>query len=201
MTWSDIKEVFYAVGATAGVVALFRPAIESKFQRDHERFAEVCKLIDELNLISLADRIECQREVPDKDFAPFRVLAHDRGHNLKNLRFSGPLAQHFLREIDAMIRAYESLRGYIQVDEWDPTSRLQENGSEHTIWVFNKRAGAFRGEDDVSSGYAKHLSEAASKANEIRRAFQRLQLVGELHLLELPLATKLLERRFKANGL
>lgn len=65
MTWSDIKEVFYAVGATAGVVALFRPAIESKFQRDHERFAEVCKLVDELNLISLADRIESQREVPE----------------------------------------------------------------------------------------------------------------------------------------
>lgn len=201
MTWSDIKEVFYAVGATAGVVALLRPAIESKFQRDHERFADVCKLVNELNLVSLADRIESQREVPDKDFDPFRVLAHDRRHNLKNLRFSGPLAKHFLREIDAMIRAYESLRDYIQVDEWEPTSRRQENGAEHTVWVFNKGAGAFRGEDDVSIRYAKHLAEAASKADEIRRAFQRLQLVGELHFLELPLAPKLLARRFKANGL
>lgn len=201
MTWSDIKELLYAIGATAGLIALFRPAIESKFQRDNERSAEVCKLVDELNLVSLASRVDNQRQVPDKEFDPFRILAEDRRHNVESLRFSGPLAKYFLREIDAMIKAYEELRGYIQVDEWEPSSRQQEDGTEYRIWVFNKDAHAFCTEDGVSDHYAKHLTDAAEKADEIRKAFQRLQLVSELHLFEAPLASQLLKRRFKANGL
>jgi hypothetical protein len=201
MTWSDIKEVFYAVGAIAGVIALLRPVIESKFQRDQERLTGVRKLVNEIGLVNLVSRIDNQRQVPDKEFEPFRVLAYDRSHNLESLRFSGPLAKHFLHEVDAIIAAYEDLRGYIQVDEWEPTNRKAEDGTEYTVWVFNKSAGAFKGADGVPRNYAQHLTEAAAKADEIRRAFQRLQLVSELHFFEVPFAKKLLKRRFEANNL
>ena len=201
MTWSDIKEVFYAVGAIAGVIALLRPVIESKFQRDQDRLVSVRKLVDEIGLVNLVNRVDSQRQVPDGEFEPFRVLAHDRRHNLESLRFSGPLAKYLLREIDAIIKAYEDLRGYIQVDEWEPTSRKKEDGTEYTVWVFNKSAGAFRGIDGVPRNYAQHLTEAAAKADEIRKAFQRLQVVGELHFFEVPFAKRILERRFEANNL
>ena len=90
MNWSDIKEVFYTVGAVAGVVALLRPVAESKFQRDQERLAGVRKLVDELSVIKLASRIDSQRQVPDKEFEPFRIIAYDREHKHEGLRFSGP---------------------------------------------------------------------------------------------------------------
>jgi hypothetical protein len=201
MTWADIREIFYAIGATAGVIALARPAIESKFQRDQERLTGVRKLIDELALVGLASRIDNERRIPAKNFEPFQVLEHDLRHNVDSLRFSGPLAKYISHEVDAMVKSYVELRGYIQVDEWEPRTIAQENGPEHTVWVFNKAAAAFLGDDGVSRNYAEHLSEAAGKAEQIRRAFQRLQIIGEVHFLEVPLAGLLLRRRFKANGL
>ncbi len=199
VSWSDVKEIFYAVGATAGVLALLRPVVETKFQRDQERLAAVRKLLDELSLIQLATRIDNHRQVPDKEFEPFRILTYDRAKNHEGLRFSGPLAKHLLREIDAIIAGYEGLRQYVQVDEWEPRSKKQDDGTEYTIWTFNKAA--FRTEDGVKRDYAQHLVEAAEKADEIRRAYQRLQIIGEMHLLEVPLAGWLLKRRFKAHQL
>lgn len=196
MIWADVKEVFYAVGATAGVIALLRPAIESKFQRDQERFAAIRKLFDELALVSLAGRIDGQRQVADKEFEPFRALVYDRRHNVEGLRFSGPVAKHFLREVDSIVDAYEKLRELIQVDEWEPSP---VNGE--TLWVFNKQANAFRRGDEGAGGYAMHLQRAADRADDLRRAFQRLQIVGELHFYEVPIARWLLNHRFKANGL
>ena len=199
LNWSDIKELFYAVGATAGVLALLRPVVETKFQRDHDRLSTIRKLIDELDLIQLVTRVESHRQVPDREFEPFRVLAYDRAHNHEGLRFSGPVAKHLLREVDAMIAGYEGLRQYIQVDEWEPLSRKQEDGAEYTVWVFNKAA--FRSDERPKRDYAQHLTEAAEKADEIRRAYQRLQIVGELHFFEVPLAGWLLRRRFKSHQL
>jgi hypothetical protein len=73
------------------------------------------------------------------------------------------------------------------------------DGVEHRLWVFNKAA--FEGRDGVARDYAKHLDDAAEQALQMRKAFQRFQLVAELHLLEVPFARWLLPRRFAAHHL
>ncbi len=201
MTWSDVRDIFYTIGAVAGVLALLRPVIESKFTRDQARLAALLKSFDEVSVVDLVNRIDGQRQVPDDLFTPFRTLAYDREKNLESARFSGPVAKHIRRETDALVKAYEELRGLIQVDEWEPKSQKHEDGSEYTVWVFNKYANAFTGATGVPHDYAQHLTDAASKADELRRAFQRLQVVSELHLLEVPLAAYLLKFRFRAHGL
>lgn len=201
MAWSDIKDLFYTVGAIAGVLALLRPVVETKFTRDQAHLAALLKSFDELSLVGLAGRIDGQRQIPDDDFIPLRILAYARTNNLESVRFSGPIAKYILHEIDAIIKAYEELREFIQVDEWEPIADKRDDGSECAVWTFNKYASAFTGDDGVPRNYAQHLAGAASKVNQLRRAFQRLQVVSELHFLEAPLAGRLLKSRFRSHRL
>lgn len=70
VTWSSVKEVFFAVGSVAGVLALLRPLVEAKLQRDSARVDRIKSLVNEQRLVDLKARIY-QREVPCEDFEPF----------------------------------------------------------------------------------------------------------------------------------
>jgi hypothetical protein len=47
ISWGAVKEVFFAVGSAAGVLALLRPVIESKHQCDLKRAERILGLIPE----------------------------------------------------------------------------------------------------------------------------------------------------------
>lgn len=77
------------------------------------------------------------------------------------------------------------LREYIQVNKWEPR-RQEIDRVEYRSWVFKKSA--FEDSDGMlDEGYTKHLDEAAEQALQMKRAFQRFQLVAELHLFEVVL--------------
>jgi hypothetical protein len=198
ITWSSVKEVFFAIGSVAGVFALLKPLVESKFQRDSARIERIKSLISEQRLVDLEHRINQHREVPCKDFEPFDQLAHERRTNQEVVRFSGPLSKALTRELDAMLTAYSRLRDFIQVNEWVPRDEVID-GIEYRSWNFNKNA--FKDRDGIHRNYAQHLDQAAEQAVQIKKAFQRFQLVAELHLFEVPLAWWLLPKRFKSQSL
>lgn len=198
ISWSSVKEVFFAIGSIAGVLALLRPLIEAKLRRDLVRVERIKTMINEQRLVDLEARIYNHRQVPCEDFNAFDQLAHERRTNQEVVRFTGPTAKHLAHELDELLACYYKLREYIQVNEWEPMTDNVE-GVEYYSWVFNKSA--FENRDGVARDYAQHLDEAAEQAVQMRRAFQRFQLVAELHLLEVPLAEWLLPRRFKAHGL
>jgi hypothetical protein len=199
VSWHTVKEVFYAVGSVAGVIALARPLAESKYQRDAERAQRIKSLISEQALIDLAPFIYDSRRVDDSSFAPFDRLAHERRTNQDSVRFTGPLAKHFNRELAELIAAYERLREYVQVNEWEPYAYTLDDGKSGYEWRFNKAA--FEDRDGIARDYAKHLYDATEQAEQMKKAFQRFQLVAELHLFETPLAGWLLRRRYKRHGL
>lgn len=97
-----------------------------------------------------------------------------------------------------MLASYSKLREYIQVNEWE-TRTLKVDEVEYRSWIFNKTA--FEGKDGIPRDYAQHLDAAAEQAVQMKKAFQRFQLVAELHLFEVLLARWLLPRRFKAHNL
>lgn len=197
--WREVKEMFYTIGTVAGVIALARPVFESKYQRDIARFDRIRSLIEEESIVDLEDRVYGARQVPDGYFTPFDRLSRARKNDEDIVRFSGPLAKLFTSQIDALINAYEGLRAYIQVPEWEPCGHMLSNGTKYFSWDFNKEAFAKAG--SYPTGYAGHLDAARSKAVEIKKAYQRLQLVAEVHLYEAPIANWLLCRRFKKLGL
>lgn len=199
ISWSDIKEVFFAIGSIAGVLALARPVFESKLQRDIERIQHIKSLINEQALVDLEAAVYQARRVPDDQFQPFSQLAYERRTNQDMIRFTGPLAKHLAKELDGLIAAYYGLREYIQVNEWEPRSHIDTDGTKYITWDFNKQA--FTNEDGIPQGYAKHLDAAAEKAAEMKCAYQRFQIVSELHLFEAPFASWLLKRRFNAHHL
>ena len=168
MTWSSVKEVLFAIGSVAGVLAFLRPLVESKFQRDSIRVERIKSLVNE------------QRT------------------NQEVVRFSGPLSKTLSCELSAMLASYSKLREFIQVNEWEPINR-NIDGTEYHSWIFNKSA--FEDRDGIPRDYAQHLDQAAEQAVQMKKAFQRFQLVAELHLFEVPLARWLLPRRFKEQGL
>jgi len=199
IAWSEIKEGFFAIGSIAGVLALVRPLLESRFARDAKRAEHVLSMIDEQSLVDLEGRVYQTRQVPDDHFHPFQRLSHERRTGQDAVRFGGPLSKHFLRELDALIGAYAGLREYIQADEWEPRSHRDVDGNEYTSWDFNK--GAFSKQTGYPKDYAQHLDGAAAKAAEMLKAYQRFQVVTELHLFEAPIAGWMLRRRFKEHEL
>lgn len=199
ITWSNIKEVFFAIGSIAGVFALARPLVESKFQRDVARVDRIKSLINEQALVDLENRIYQNRQVDDEYFHPFDQLAHEKSSNQDGIRFTGPFAKHLGQELDALISAYYLLRKFIQVNEWEPRTHTRENGTKYISWDFNKSA--FEQQDGIARDYAQHLDEAAEQAVQMKKAYQRFQLVAELHLFETPIAGCLLQHRFKAHSL
>ena len=76
------------------------------------------------------------------------------------------------------------------MNKWEPT-RQEIDRVEYRSWVFKKSA--FEDSDGMlDEGYTKHLDEAAEQAVQMKRAFQRFQLVAELHLFEAVVAKWLL---------
>jgi hypothetical protein len=198
VSWPTIKEAFFGIGSIAGVIAFFRPLVETKLQRDVIRVERIKSMLNEQRLVDLEAWIYQHREVPCEIFDPFDQLVHERRTNQEVVRFTGPTSKFLSRELDALLASYDNLRAYIQVREWEP--KIYEiEGAERRSWVFNKQA--FEDRNGVTSGYVKHLDGAAEQAMHIRRAFQRFQLVAELHLFEVPFARWLLPKRFKTHDL
>ncbi|MCX5723653.1 MAG: hypothetical protein NTX84_03850 [Nitrospirae bacterium] len=196
--WESLKEVLYTCGSIAGVLAFLRPVIESKLQRDSARIERIKSLVNEQKLVDLERYVYNHRHVPREIFIPFDQLAHERHTNQDGVRFTGPSARALSQELDTLLARYAGLREYIQVPMWEPRN-LVVDGVTHETWHFNKSA--FEDKKRIPLNYAKHLDSAAEQAAEMLRAYQRFQVVAELHLFEMPLSRWLLPKRFKALGI
>ena len=198
LSWPVIKEVFFAVGSAAGVIALFRPVLDKKHELDVERAERLLKLLPEQLVVDLEPALYQSRLVPEWMFQPFDQLAHEVRTNQERVRFAGPLGKALLRELAAMLQAYKDLRELVQVPEWEPHSTEGSDGTSSYYWNFNKEA--FQDERGIPQGYAQHLDECVDHARSIARAYQRFQITAETHLLEVPIARWLLPRRYRAHG-
>jgi hypothetical protein len=195
--WSTLKDVFYTLGSIAGALALLRPLAESKMQRDASRIERIKLLVDEQQLVDLESCIT-NREVARQLFVPFDQIAHEIRTNQDGIRFSGPSAKYLTKELNALVDHYHKLREYIQVPEWEPEN-FDVDGIKYETWRFNKRA--FEDENRIPKNYGEHIHATEIQAAEMLKAFQRFQLVSELHLFEIPLARWLLARRFRVRNL
>lgn len=196
LEWSHVKEAFFAAGSIAGLLAIFKPVFEGKFQRDLDRARGVISSLDEQKVTELADWIYLHRKVRESDFSSFDRLIYAVQNNQDSIRFSGPLKKYYKSEIADILSGYKDLREFIQVPEWEPVSHSKDDGETEVRWIFNKKS-FFEKELGAPRDYAKHLYEAAESAQQIKRSFQRFQIISEMHLLEVPLAKWLLPRRFQ----
>lgn len=198
ISWSAVKEIFFTLGSLAGVFAFFRPIFESKYQKDQERLRRIFEILPEQVVVDLESNVYQSRMVYSDDFLRFGRLAEEVRFNQESVRFIGPYSARLRSELLSLLAAYKALRDLIQVPWWEPRAEEDSDGTNRSFWSFNRSA--FDGFDQRTPDYAKHLDECADRAAEVYKAYQRLQIVGELHLLELPLARSLLKRRFNACG-
>ena len=198
LSWDVVKEVFFAIGSVAGVVALFRPVLDVKHKRDIERSNRLMSLLPEQLVVDLEPSLYRDRKVPRRMFQPFEQLKHELRTNQDGVRFSGPLRKVLSSELAGVLEAYEKLRAHVQAPEWEPWSGRGDEDTSADSWTFNKQA-FFKDERGILQGYVQHLNECADLAREIARAYQRFQIAAETHLLEVPVARWLLPRRYKAH--
>ena len=199
--WEFIKQLFYFLAPIGTLFVIYRKIIESKFDRDLKKIDYVKSLVSEKALVNLEYEICQVRRVPIKQFDPFDQLSRELETNQEVIRFTGPLAKYLKVELGNLVEAYYGLRKYIQVDEWLPQEHKNEDGSKFESWDFNKNATAFTKNTVYPEGYAKHLHEAELNAAKMKKAFNRFQMVAELHLFEAPFACFLLNKRFKEFNL
>jgi hypothetical protein len=197
ISWPAIKEAFFAIGSVAGFIAFFRPVVDSKHQRDIERSQRILDLLPEQQIIDLEPSLYQSRLVPEWMFQPFDQLAHEARTNQDSVRFSGPMSKHLRRELLGILDAYRQLRSLVQVPQWEPRSREDDDGTKGYYWDFNKEA--FQDERGIPSNYAQHLDQCVDYARSIARAYQRFQITAETHLLEVPFARWLLPYRYRTH--
>lgn len=198
ISWPAIKEIFFAVGSAAGFIAFFRPVLDSKHQRDIDRSKRILGLLPEQHIIDLEPCLYQSRLVPEWMFQPFDQLAHEVRTNQDGVRFSGLISKQLRRELLATLNAYTQIRSLVQVPEWEPCSRYEEDDTKSYYWGFNKEA--FKDERGIPSNYAGHLDQCVDHARSIARAYQRFQITADTHLLEIPLAYWLLPYRYRKHG-
>lgn len=196
--WAVVKEIFFALGSIAGALAFLRPVIDSKFKRDQERADHVKKLLPEQDVIDLEFTVYQRRFIETNQFHPYTELRSDVANNADTVRFSGPLRRYYVAELTRLLDAYTDLREMIHAPQWK-YRREDIDGEEETAWVFD--SSAFYKNGVEVEDYAAHLDQAAICAERIRVAFQRFQVVSDVHLLESPFAWFLLKRRFALHGL
>lgn len=178
--------------------AFIRPVFDSKFKRDQERSEQIKKLLPEQAIIDLESHIYQRRRVNSKEFELFSSLQNDVNNNADSVRFSGPLRRYYKAELIRMLSAYKDLRKFVQVPWWQPTQESHDGVDEY-FWDFE--TSQFFDRRVERQDYGKHLDDAGACAERIKVAFQRFQIVSDMHLLEAPLAFLLLRRRFAAYGL
>jgi hypothetical protein len=193
--WENSKEVFFALGSAAGFLALLKPVFQQKYDRDAERCKGVISSIPESLILDIEYSTWNSRIVKESLFSPIEKVIFERERNLEPLRFSGPLAKWYIAEIDGLCSAYRGYRHFVQVPEWEPEER-EEDGTHVYYWRFNKRA--YEERPGVMREYAPDLAAATEQMRVMNRHLQRLQVISEMHLLEVPLARFLLHKRFKA---
>ena len=199
--WGFIKNLFYILAPIGTIFAVYNKIVESKFNRDLEKIIYIKSLVNEQALVNLEYEVYQVRQVPRQQFSPFDKISHEVKTNQETVRFSGPLAKYLKIELDNLIGAYLGLREYIQVNEWLPNEHKYEDGTKFESWDFNKNATAFSEDDVYPKHYGKHLDDAAEQAAKMKKAFNRFQMVSELHLFEAPFASYLLKKRFKEFNL
>lgn len=194
MSISDIKDYFFLLGSIAGLIALFRPVLESKFERDRKRAEKILYLVSEEHMKAMDFDVYQARAVLTSDFYPLDQLKTQWKDETDLVRFSGPLKSHYLKEVEQIVRNYRQLREYIQVPHWEPTSTGDDN-SDTLQWSFNKSY--FPETIGSQGGYAVHLSEAGEIVGKVRDGLRRLQVIMEMHFLEAFFARFLLPRRLR----
>lgn len=190
------KDAFLYLGSLAGLCAFLRPAVESKHQRDMERANAVLAKFDENGVMSLNSYTYNSRRIPEVFLLPFDDLKHKLADNRQEVRFTGPLARYLRVELEAVVKAYDSYRAFVQVPEWEP--REIDKAGQYE-WLFNKAA--FREGMEYSDEYAKHLAAASEAAELLKKRFQRFQSLTELHFFEAIAAKFLVHRKFRAAKL
>lgn len=196
LSWELIKEIFFTLGSIAGVLALARPVIEQKYQRDLERINYVKELINEQTIIDLDYQLYQARRVPDSTFNTLNHLFHLLDTNHEKVRFSGPIRKWVRALLLELEEQYRLLRELVQVDMWEP--RTVANGQVY--WYFNKEAFKENGQG-VPTKYSEHLDSAGRLAKEMQHAYKKFLIAAELHLYEIPFAKWLLPKRYKKYGL
>lgn len=194
ITWEGIKEIFYAIGAVAGLIALFRPVLQHKYDLDNKRYEKINSELPEELFMSIEFSTWQSRLINDDLFTPLNNLCREIEHNLESVRFSGPLSKWYKIESGNLVNVYRKYREYVQVPEWEPENRDNKE-QEKTIWRFNKQA--FKEGNRKYDDYVKHLEEAEKLAEKMHLHAKRLQIISELHILETPLAFYLIPKRIK----
>jgi hypothetical protein len=197
----NLKDGFFVVGSLAGLFAFLRPAAESKFQRDIDRATTIISKLDEERLMRLPLLVYNLRRVPEFLLWPFDEIEQKLLDGRQEVRFTGPLAKHFTRELGRLITIYREFREQVQVPEWEPRDT---DGSGKFEWVFNKdifRERALLSDDDKDyDAYARHLDAAASCAERLTKQFLRLQGLTELHFFEAMVPWVFVSRKMRAIG-
>ena len=193
---ASAKDVFFVIGSIAGIVAFFRPVVESKYKSDVTRTNVLLEKLNEGAVMSIDVCTYNARYVPEELFRPFDEIRHKLNEKQQEVRFIGPLRRYLTQELTSLIGAYDKYRSFVQVPEWEPR---KYGDTEQYAWFFNK--GAFIEGGKLSDEYVTHLDAATQAAELIKSRFKRFQALTELHFYEAIAAKYFVYRKFKSIGL
>ncbi len=175
-------------------MALLRPVVESKYQKDLDRVGTILAKFSENQIMELDGCVYSARRIPGSILQPFDEIEHKCEGGWQEVKFLGPLRKVLEQEIFCMVTEYREFRQFVQVPEWEP----KENNDQYD-WLFNKQA--FPEVHATRAKYVEHLEQTTDSALQLKKRYQRIQALTDLHFIEAVLYRYYVPKLFKSRGL
>jgi hypothetical protein len=189
-----LKDLFFLLGSIAGVLALLRPVVESKYQKDLERVGTILAKFPENQIMELDGCVNNARRISGSILQPFDEIEHKYKGGWQEVKFVGPLRKVLEQELFYMVAEYRELREFVQVPEWEP-----KKVDDQYDWLFNKQA--FQEDHAIRAKYVEHLEQATDAAIQLKKRYQRIQALTDLHFIEAVFCRYYVPKLFKGRGL
>jgi len=189
------KDIFFFIGSVMGILAFFKPMLEPLLEKNNQRWEKLQQVVTEDDFANLEYQTWNSRYIKDKNLDRIQTLMFDIKNKTEYLRFGPFLKKYYDSELNELLRLYLCFRQLVQVPEWEPVGHVEGSGQEPG-WCFNKQAfdkGKGYGED-----YADDIYVASWYAQRMRNSYRRLSILADIHLVEMPMAWRIVPKRMAA---
>lgn len=189
------KNMFVLIGSVIGILVFFKPLLESLLESNRQRWEKLQQIVTENDFEYLEFQTCSSRYIKDENLDRIQRLMYDIKDRPEYLRFGPFLKKRYESELSELLRLYGCFRQLVQVPQWIPVGRSK--GSEQEPgWCFNKDA--FNKGRGYPEDYADDLYIVSWYAQRMRNSYRRLSVLADIHLVEIPLAWRIVSKRMAA---
>lgn len=192
MDVEKVKNIFYLVGSSLGIIAFANGLLGPMLEHNRRRWKELLEHVSEEEFINLRSSIDLGQQVDNATLQQIGSFVRDIEEDAEYVRFGWPFRSRFRSYFDTIVFLHIRLRRLLQVPFWNPLSFKEDEDVESYYWRLDKD---FFYKKGGRKAYLEHLDEISTVAENLRTEFRKISVLSNLNLVELPFASLLVKKR------